>query len=616
VKEKKVNVSITQKNTKSNSSTGEYTTFSRILEKIKSGELKVNKSTGQNKSNVNDYLRINKKVPTYKFLRELAEGYIKYSKAKEEKTISYIDTLIFYNKIGFRYYRASYTLKEAYEREYSYVVSVCDYINKLAIQEGYVPVFLTLTLPSKYHPTTTVNGKRQYNPNFNFNVLNFAKVGYRKLQEIFRLIHRRLTSRNTKKDVRMYYFKVVEMHKDFTPHMHIILFFKREYLLNKFFHLMDIVAELVADGELGEQFDARILNEEDKATAYVQKYLRKAYLSEGQDENYLYLLDGWRKQNRIRMFTHSNTYLNKADFVKILGDFIENEEDKIRKADDEYINRYAEISQRTQYFEAKNYELTHEGVDATIIDYLNRGGDAIYWIFEERWAVDGQEGMSELYAKTITKKSKEILNLLQESDGDTFKYLSRISDKVKSFVKERERELKLIEKTINDNNTLKAKIGIKQFENAKRNYLNKLNAIKSYYEKLEAEVDEVEKISRELMYSVVGTYNFRDNNDMKQFKEELAKHIKLKDVLKEKEQYLQGQMKKMKKTIKRILEAIQEKLIYLIETKYITTKKIIFKAHYKNGEFYYHEKIYDKAYVEVVKAFDEDIREELLSLSV
>ena len=132
----------------------------------------------------------------------------------------------------------------------------------------------------------------------------------------------------------MYYFKVVEMHKDFTPHLHIILFFKKEYLLDKFFHLIDIVAELISNGELGEQVDARILDEEDKATAYVQKYLRKAYLAEGENENYLYMLDGWRKQNRIRMFTHSNTYFNKADFIKILSDFVENEEDKIRKAND------------------------------------------------------------------------------------------------------------------------------------------------------------------------------------------------------------------------------------------------------------------------------------------
>jgi hypothetical protein len=411
----------------------------------------------------------------------------------------------------------------------------------------------------------------------------------------------------------MYYFKVVEMHKDFTPHLHIILFFKKEYLLDKFFHLIDIIAELISEGELGEQVDARILDEEDKATAYVQKYLRKAYLAEGKNENYLYMLDGWRKQNRIRMFTHSNTYFNKADFIKILSDFVENEEDKIRKANDAYINRYAEISKRTQYFIAKDYELTHAGVDATIVDYLNRGGRDTYLIFEEKWAIDGESRISELYAKTIIKRSREILSLLGESNDDVFKYVSKVSNKVNQFIHERERELELMERAINNNSTLKAKIGTRHFENAKRNYLLKLESIRSYYGRLKKEVDEFEEISRKLLYAGVGTYDFRKQEGLKRFQEELRKHSELRNILREKEEYLKKEMKKMKKTIARILEAIEEKLIYLIETKYVTTKKIIFKAHYKNGEFYYHEKIYDKAYVSVHKIFDEDIKEELLN---
>ena len=113
----------------------------------------------------------------------------------------------------------------------------------------------------------------------------------------------------------------------------------------------------------------------------------------------------------------------------------------------------------------------------------------------------------------------------------------------------------------------------------------------------------------------MGTYDFKKQDDLKRFQEELKRHMELKNLLKEKEEYLKAQMKQMKKTIIRILEAIEERLIYLIETKYITTKKIIFKAHYCDNKFYYHEKLYDKAYVEVVKVFDEDIREELLSLS-
>jgi hypothetical protein len=419
----------------------------------------------------------------------------------------------------------------------------------------------------------------------------------------------------------MYYFKVIEMHKDYTTHAHAVLFFKKEYLLDKFFHLIDIISELIAEGELGEQFDARILDEEDKATAYVQKYLRKAYLAEGESEDYLYMLDGWRKQNKIRMFTHSNTYLNKADFIKILADFIENEEKKLKKSNDEYINRYAEISNMTQYFEAKNFELTHESVDATIRDYLKRGGRDTYWIFEERWAIDGESGISELFAKTTINKSKQILELLREqwSTKNISLYLKRVEKKVKEFVVERKRELILFEKLINENTALKAKLGIKQFENAKRNYISKLNRIESYYDELTNKVIVgIEKLKKEIQEKikmcVLGTYDFRKEKDRMRYQDDVAKSEKLKKQLNE---IIERKLNVIRKSITRILEAIQEKLIYLIETKYLTTKKIIFKAHYReNGEFYYHEKLYDKAYVSVNRVCDENIREELLSLSV
>lgn len=39
---------------------------------------------------------------------------------------------------------------------------------------------------------------------------------------------------------------------------------------------------------------------------------------------------------------------------------------------------------------------------------------------------------------------------------------------------------------------------------------------------------------------------------------------------------------------------------------------IIFKAHYKNGEFWYLTKIYDKNYIEVVNVFDEVIKHKML----
>lgn len=278
-------------------------------------------------------LTINKKVSVNKILKKLKEEFIRYSKEKEENTIKYIDRLIFYNKIGHRYYTTSYSLKEAYKREYNYIYSVCDYINKKAISEGYIPVFTTLTLPSDFHLSTTRTGKRVFNHKFNnkfkYNELSYIKEGYNILQHAFRIIAKNLTRGNKSTGRKNYYFKVIEMHKDFTPHLHFVIFIHKDEFIYKFEYLLKTITKLVEDGILGEQYKVELLKNKDRGAAYVQKYLRKAYLTENDDD--IYLLDGWRKMNRIRMFTHSQTYLKKADFIKILPDFVSNEEEKIKE---------------------------------------------------------------------------------------------------------------------------------------------------------------------------------------------------------------------------------------------------------------------------------------------
>jgi len=277
-------------------------------------------------ANSKNNLTFNKKVSVY--LDRMKEEFIKFSKMNEEKTVRYLDRLLFYNRIGYLYYKVTYTLKQAYAREYSYIVSVCDYINKQAIAEGYIPVFVTLTLPSRFHPTSTRSGKRTFNPNFEFSLDEYIKKGYEALYYAFRVIMKNLTRGNKQKGIKLPYFRVVEMHKDFTPHFHIVFFIPRDEYVEKMTYLYTTIAELIAEGYLGEQYKIEELKDITKGARYVQKYLRKAYLSE--DEEDIYLLDGWRKLNKIRMFTHSQTYLKKADFIKILPDFIENEEPLIK----------------------------------------------------------------------------------------------------------------------------------------------------------------------------------------------------------------------------------------------------------------------------------------------
>lgn len=279
-------------------------------------------------ANFKNPLTINNKVSIKKILDKMKDEFIKYSKEREEQTIKYLDNMLFFNRMGYRYYKTSYSLKEAYVREYNYIVSVCDYINKKAVAEGYVPIFVTLTLPSEFHPTTTANGKRTFNSKFSYSFECYVKEGYRTLYYAFRTLMKNLTRGNKSKNVKNPYFRVVEMHKDFTPHFHFVLFMKETEFVDKLEYLVKTLVALEKEGVIGEQYKVEVLSDVRKGAAYVSKYLRKAYLAENEAD--IYLLDGWRKMNKIRMFTHSQTYLKKEDFIKILPDFIENEELKIK----------------------------------------------------------------------------------------------------------------------------------------------------------------------------------------------------------------------------------------------------------------------------------------------
>lgn len=271
---------------------------------------------------------------------------------------------------------------------------------------------------------------------------------------------------------------------------------------------------------------------------------------------------------------------------------------------------------RTQYFIAKNSKLTNYSIDETLREYFEKNGDATYLIFEEKWAVTIENGISELFAKTTLKKSEKILNMLDnscENNVDKYvKYVNDIVEKVNLFIGDRERELKLLEKIISKNKKLEARVGKKQFKIETKKYKNKLLAIKKYFNALGDELEEINKIKRYIKMTDIGDYNFKNKKDLDEWKEALKKkasltcnyNIKIKKML-----------NKINKAIKRIIFALQEKILYLIETKYITTKKIIFKAHYKNGEFWYLEKIFDKDAVEVAQVFDKNVKASLLKMS-
>ena len=115
--------------------------------------------------------------------------YIKYSQEREESTKRFLQDKQIYNKnTGVFTPISGFTLQKKYSKDYNYISSVTNHINQIAIIKNLVPVFLTITLPSKYHPTTTINKKRIPNKKFDIKLGKNYKKNYN-LQPIVNFIY-------------------------------------------------------------------------------------------------------------------------------------------------------------------------------------------------------------------------------------------------------------------------------------------------------------------------------------------------------------------------------------------------------------------------------------------
>ena len=288
-----------------------------IIKKIKEGKIKL--GDGEKKEFYNcelSELPLNKRFDSVEsFLKHLREEYIKIAEEKEQKTQNYLDVHVLKLLDMNEFVGMHFSLKKKMQLDYLYYKSVSDYINRIAESRGLIPIFLTYTLPSEYHPTTTKSGKREWNPNYNNLTIN---DGYKLLQKAFRELTRYFKKKETNKNLDdIPYIRMMEYHKDYTVHGHAVVFLP-ESLVELFeakFH------RIRKQFKLGEQYDFEILKDKSKGSGYLLKYLRKTMLSENEAD--LYVLDGWRKANRIRLFTHSQTFLKRKDFEKILPYYIE-----------------------------------------------------------------------------------------------------------------------------------------------------------------------------------------------------------------------------------------------------------------------------------------------------
>ena len=158
-------------------------------------------------------------------------------------------------------------------------------IERYAASVGDVGMFITLTTPSKYHPTRQV-GKGESKTvqlNHGWNETAFTpKDGQRYLCRIWSLIRTAFKDN----DLDVYGMRVVEPHHDGTPHWHMLLFCKpgQRKAINEIMRRYALKEDGHEKGAAKQRFESRHLNQ-GGAAGYIAKYIAKnidGYALDGQ----------------------------------------------------------------------------------------------------------------------------------------------------------------------------------------------------------------------------------------------------------------------------------------------------------------------------------------------
>ncbi len=227
----------------------------------------------------------------------MREYYIKKAIEYEKKVKKYLDKISYYN-FDAEYIEFNYSLVDKYKKDYYFLKSIFNYFSNE--YKDYQKIFITITLPSIFHSPKTPD-----DPLIHF--------GAERINRFFRK-YLRYVSSNLK--LKYKYVKVFEYHKDFTPHAHIVLYIEKDEKYT-FAYLKNLFYRYKRKEKIGRcQF--KLLQGERGVQKYVSKYIAKTFNS---DVRSLYILDGWKRVNNIRLITYSKLPLPKRAFKIFLKNF-------------------------------------------------------------------------------------------------------------------------------------------------------------------------------------------------------------------------------------------------------------------------------------------------------
>ena len=242
--------------------------------------------------------------------KSLSKKFIKYAQRQEQKQQKFLSDKYVLNKKTGEVIELKYSVTKEYSKYYKWIVQNSIDIQQQAEEYGFnACMFITITLNSQYHPYSS--GK----PNKNYDAKNTIHNGYSLLKDTYRNITKQINRTIGKNTYR--HIRVIEPHKDFTPHLHALIFVNKDnynalaqIVKNKIGYIGNVnipkngTYKSVMQGSNGIGFvDVEEIKDVKRGAAYLLKYLRKTFNSE--DPNTIYMLDGWKRKNKIKVLTYS-----------------------------------------------------------------------------------------------------------------------------------------------------------------------------------------------------------------------------------------------------------------------------------------------------------------------
>jgi hypothetical protein len=189
------------------------------------------------------------------------------------------------------------------------------------LNQGKEALFLTFTLPPSYH--SKINGRVNYEY-----CSNKIELGKNYLIQFITTIKDKLKKK--KYDLpKIDFVQIIEPHDDYTPHLHIQMYIDAKYIsqITKLIQ-NSIDYNLKYIGTIGTQYKIEHIKdlEHTNISSYIAKYITKNIENQGEEHKAkdrnnnrsVRKIDGWKRLNKVRMFSHSRIPIPKEYYNKVV----------------------------------------------------------------------------------------------------------------------------------------------------------------------------------------------------------------------------------------------------------------------------------------------------------